>query len=195
MTHQNPYQDQPDDSNLQKITLILNSMDENVNQTDALIRLLYNELRQIAANRLASEQPGQTLQATALVHETYLRLANPDITWKNRRHFFAAAAEAMRRILIENARRRHSKKRGSNPQRVDKEIDVILMPDQKVDLLDLDEAIIDLEKLYPEAAELVKLRYFAGLTMQQVANAMGISIRTAFDKWAFAKAWLYRRLK
>lgn len=195
MTHQNPYQDQPDDSNLQKITLILNSMDENVNQTDALIRLLYNELRQIAANRLASEQPGQTLQATALVHETYLRLANPDITWKNRRHFFAAAAEAMRRILIENARRRHSKKRGSNPQRVDKEIDVILMPDQKVDLLDLDEAIIDLEKLYPEAAELVKLRYFAGLTMQQVANAMGISIRTAFEKWAFAKAWLYRRLK
>jgi len=179
---------------LHEITQMLQSMDEETNQTNALIPMLYNELRQIAASKLASEHPGQTLQPTALVHETYLRMMNPNANWESRRHFFGAAAEAMRRILIENARRKLAEKRGKNPQRIDGILEKLSVSDNSFDLLDMNEAIVALEELNPEAAELVKLRYFAGLTMKQVANAMEISLRTAFEKWAFARAWLYRRL-
>jgi RNA polymerase sigma factor (TIGR02999 family) len=161
-----------------------------------LLPLVYDELRRLAAQRLAREQPGQTLDATALVHEAYLRLAGgaPPQGWGGRGHFFAAAAEAMRRILIENARRKARQKHGGDKDRLP--LDDALLPDQADDdrLLAVDEALGRLSAAEPQAAEVVKLRYFVGLTIEQAAAALGISVRTANRHWSYARAWLYQQL-
>ena len=154
--------------------------------------LVYDELRRLAAQRLAHEQPGQTLEATALVHEAYVRLVGPDTgkPWHGRAHFFAAAAEAMRRILVENARRKSRQKRGGDLDRCELDSDVVAAPAPDHDLIALDEALEKLNRLDPPIAELVKLRYFAGLTIPQAAEVLGISPRTADFHWKYAKAWL-----
>jgi RNA polymerase sigma factor (TIGR02999 family) len=164
---------------------------------EQLLLLIYAELRKLAAQLLAQEQPGQTLEATALVHEAYLRLVatNPDVDWNSRGHFFGAAAEAMRRLLVEAARRRATRKRGGGRTRLAldhlPEAAAHAGPD---DLLALNEALQDLERHDAQAASLVKLRYFAGLSHQQAAEALGVSRRAADRLWALARAWLYRRL-
>jgi RNA polymerase sigma factor (TIGR02999 family) len=161
-----------------------------------LLPLVYNELRRVAAARLAQERPGQTLQATALVHEAWLRLnATGQDQWKNSRHFFAAAAEAMRRILVENARRKRCLKHGGDLQRVSM-TDVQLpapMPDEE--LLRLDDALEKLTAVNPRAAEVVKLCFFTGLTQAEAAQALGISVATAERTWTFARAWRLREMK
>ena len=179
------------------VTQILGSLQcGDPTAAEKLLPLVYDELRKLASQRLAREQAGQTLQATALVHEAYLRLVDvePAQRWDGRGHFFAAAAEAMRRILIEGARRRRSLKAGGGLQRV--ELDQIDIPDGRSDeeLLALDDALAELEKHDPQAAQLVKLRYFAGLTHQEAAEALGITRRVADRLWALARAWLYRRV-
>jgi RNA polymerase sigma factor (TIGR02999 family) len=165
----------------------------NARAAEQLLPLVYDELRQLAAARLADEQPGQTLQATALVHEAYLRLvggAGPQ-DWNSRGHFFAAAAEAMRRILVEAARRKGRHRHGGGRRRVDLADGCSLAePPPDDDLLALDEALRRLEAEQPEAAAVVKLRYFAGLTADDAAAAVGVSLRTAHRHWAFARAWL-----
>jgi len=160
-----------------------------------LIPLVYDELRRLAAYRLAHEDPGQTLQATALVHEAYLRLLHVGCDeWEDSRHFFNAAAEAMRRILIDSARRKQSIKHGGNLQRVD--LDDIDFPaaTPPEELLALDEALERLEQTHPEEAHLVKLRYFVGMTQEEAARILGLSLRTVNTRWAFARAWLYEAL-
>jgi RNA polymerase sigma factor (TIGR02999 family) len=163
---------------------------------DRLLPLVYSELRQLAAHRLAQEKPGQTLQPTALVHEAYMRLvgSQPDQQWNSRGHFFAAAAEAMRRILVENARRKGRLKRGRGRTRVELEHADFAASESADGLLDLDEALTELAKTDSQAAELVKLRYFTGLTIKEAAEALGVSPRTADSVWAYAKAWLLERL-
>jgi RNA polymerase sigma factor (TIGR02999 family) len=157
-----------------------------------LLPLVYDELRRLAAQRLAREAPGQTLQPTALVHEAYLRLigGDPDRPWDGRGHFFAAAAEAMRRILVENARRRHQLKRGGDRARVDFDKAEPAAPETDDDLLALDQALEQFAKNEPIKAELVQLRVFAGLTNAQAAEILGLSISTADRYWAYARAWL-----
>ena len=167
--------------------------DQNGSNVNDLLPSVYAELRRLAEHRLASEKPGQTLQATALVHEVYLRLIGEvnEQQWEGRTHFYAAAAEAMRRILVENARRKKRLKRGGDLARVeladvpDKVLDV------REDLLALDEALTKLAESDRQAAELIQLRYFGGLTFADVAKAMGISTRTAERKWTYARAWLH----
>jgi RNA polymerase sigma factor (TIGR02999 family) len=163
---------------------------------EQLLPLVYDELRKLAAERMAHEKPGQTLQATALVHEAYLRLVDVDQAqhWDSRGHFFAAAAEAMRRILVESARRRRSEKHGGQLRRVDFEAVQSLAEPSADDLLALDEALELLAAEDPIKAELVKLRYFAGLSHQQAAEALGLSRATADRYWAYAKSWLYCKL-
>ncbi len=162
-----------------------------------LLPLVYNELRKLAAAKMAQEKPGQTLQATALVHEAYMRLVGPENSdgWDNRGHFFAAAAEAMRRILIENARRKQTQRHGGALQRLDLlEGDILVgSPDRHVLLLD--DALAKLAGLRPRAAELVKLRFFAGLTVDQAAPIVGVSPRTARRLWVYARAWLRREME
>ncbi len=157
-----------------------------------LLPLVYDELRRLAAQRLAREAPGQTLQATALVHEAYLRLvgSEPDRPWDGRGHFFAAAAEAMRRILVENARRRHRVKRGGNRARVDLANAEPAAPESDEDLLALDEALEKLSEKDAIKAQLVQLRVFAGLTLVQAGEILGLSASTADRYWAYARAWL-----
>ena len=161
-----------------------------------LLPLVYDELRKLAAARLASEKPGQTLQATALVHEAYVRLVGSGQSqdWNGRGHFFAAAAEAMRRILVDNARRKHSKKRGGDRVRLDLNQISAADSERADDVLDLDDALVRLARVDPQAAELVKLRYFAGLSIAQAADALGVSPRNADFLWAYARAWLLRSL-
>ena len=161
-----------------------------------LLPLIYDDLRKLAAQRLAHEKPGQTLQATALVHEAYLRLVGEqDPGWSGRGHFFAAAAEAMRRILVENARRKASLKRGEGMERVDLDRIEVVDEGRSDDLIALDEALSRLTREDPETAERVKLRYFAGLSNKQAAEVLGISPRTADFRWAFARAWLLERIE
>ena len=160
---------------------------------DDLFPHVYDELRQLAAAHLAGERAGHSLEATALVHEAYLRLAGPT-GFANRGHFFAAAAEAMRRILIDHARSKSADKRGGGANRVALDADALPAPDAEIDLLVLDEALTRLAAADPEAAALVNLRYFAGLTLPQAADALGVSPRSADRLWAFAKAWLLREL-
>ncbi len=157
-----------------------------------LLPLVYDELRRLAAQRLAREAPGQTLQATALVHEAYLRLVgvDPDRPWDGRGHFFAAAAESMRRILVENARRRRRLKRGGDRARVDLDAAEPAAPETDDDLLALDMALERLAQKDPVKAELVQLRVFAGLTLAQAAEILGLSTSTADRYWAYARAWL-----
>jgi RNA polymerase sigma factor (TIGR02999 family) len=165
-----------------------------------LLPLVYNELRRMAEQQLAGERAGQTLQATALVHEAYLRLigdkgaGNDAARWQNRRHFFGAAAEAMRRILIDAARRRQSQKRGGGAARRDVEPDEIAAPERSDELLTLDEALERLAAEDAPAADLVKLRYFAGLSLPDAAKVLEISPRSADRLWAYARAWLHRQI-
>ena len=164
--------------------------------TEQLLPLVYQELRKLAAARLAQERPGQTLQPTALVHEAYVRLvgdAEPR-GWDSEGHFFAAAAEAMRRILIERARRRAALKHGGALHRVDLDDELMVSDERAAELLALDEALVALEHHDPQAAQVVKLRYFAGLSHQDTASAMNITRRAADRLWALAKAWLYQRM-
>ncbi len=161
-----------------------------------LLPLVYSELRKLAAQKMAQERPGQTLQATGLVHEAYVRLVGDanDAEWSNRGHFFAAAAEAMRRILIENARRKGRIRHGGELKRVDLDSQLQVSDESDTNLLALDEALGQLEDEEPEAARVVKLRYFAALTIEETAAALGISARTVNRHWTFARAWLYERL-
>ena len=161
-----------------------------------LLPLVYDELRRLAARKLAGESPGHTLQATALVHEAYLRLVGDPHAqrWENRRHFFGAAAEAMRRILVESARRRHSQKRGGGRARADVDAVDVAAPERSDDLLAVDEALDRLAAEDPRGAELVKLRYFAGLSLPEAAEVLNISPRTADRAWAYARAWLHREI-
>jgi RNA polymerase sigma factor (TIGR02999 family) len=163
---------------------------------EALLPLVYDELRRLARLKLSQEKPGHTLQATALVHEAYLRLvgAEDEAKWQSRGHFFAAAAEAMRRILVDAARRKQSLKRGGDLAREPLDEAQIAAPADDFDLVELDAALTRLEAKDARKAQLVKLRYFAGLTQAQAAAALDISLATADRDWAFAKAWLYREM-
>jgi RNA polymerase sigma factor (TIGR02999 family) len=163
---------------------------------ERLLQLVYDELRKLAAAKLANEKPGQTLQATALVHEAYIRLVDAENVprWDSRRHFFAAAAEAMRRILIERARRHATIKHGGKLQRVEFDDQLAVEDERAVELIALDEALSELESHDAQAAQLVKLRHFAGLSHQQAADALQISRRAADRLWVLAKAWLYQRI-
>jgi RNA polymerase sigma factor (TIGR02999 family) len=165
--------------------------------TEHLLPLVYDELKRLASQRLAREKPGQTLQATALVHEAYLRMvAGDDVKqWNSRGHFFAAAAESMRRILVDRARDKKRHKRGGGRQRIELDTVVLALDTPADNLLEIDEALGLLASRYPDCAEIVKLRFFAGLSQGDAANALGISRRTADRHWAFARAWLYKRLR
>ena len=203
------------------VTRILSQIESGDPQAaEQLLPLVYDELRKLAAARLVHEKPGQTLQATALVHEAYLRLVGPGVGsqesrvdrqsskvvgqksesrsptpgFSSRGHFFAAAAEAMRRILVEQARRKGRLRHGGGQQRIDldSQAEVGEAPDEN--LVALDEALQRLEQEEPQAAAVVKLRYFAGLTIEEAAQALGISVRTANRHWAYARAWLYQQL-
>jgi RNA polymerase sigma factor (TIGR02999 family) len=180
------------------VTELLHAIDQgDPNAAAQLLPLVYDELRRLAARRLAHEAPGQTLESTALVHEAYLRLVGRDFAqaWDGRGHFFASAAEAMRRILIEQARRKRRHKRGGSRRRVDLDaVEVVAPTPPSVDILALDEALTKLAQKYPQKAELVKLRYFAGLTVAEAAAVLGISTSTADRHWTYARAWLYRAL-
>ena len=178
------------------VTRILNSLEQgDASAADQLLPLVYDELRRLAAHKMANEKPGQTLQATALVHEAYLRLVgNQNQRWSGRAHFFGAAAEAMRRILIENARRKSAQRHGGGQQRVDIEEVDIASPTGDDQLLAVNDAVEKLAAIDPAKAELVKLRYFVGMTVPEAAEVLGISEPTAKRHWAYARAWLYREM-
>jgi RNA polymerase sigma factor (TIGR02999 family) len=179
------------------VTRILSAIERGDPQAaEALLPLVYEELRKLAALRLAQEKPGQTLQATALVHEAYLRLVGEDglSGWNGRGHFFGAAAEAMRRILVESARRKGRARHGGGRRPVSLDRLDLAGEEASEAILDLDEALGKLAVEEPSVAELVKLRYFAGLTAEQAAEALGVSVRTANRDWAYAKAWLFQQL-
>jgi RNA polymerase sigma factor (TIGR02999 family) len=182
------------------ITQILNSIGlGDPRASEELLPLVYEELRKLAHVRLSHEQAGQTLQATGLVHEAYLRLVGPEhadeIDWDGRGHFFGAAAEAMRRILIDRARAKATQKRGGDRKQIRLDWTLVALDDCVTEFIALDEALIRLEKTDARKAELVKLRFFAGLTLQQASQSLGISLSTAERDWAFARAWLYNELR
>jgi RNA polymerase sigma factor (TIGR02999 family) len=179
------------------VTRILSAIEQgDPRAAEQLLPLVYDELRKLAALRLAHEKPGQTLQATALVHEAYLRLvdSDPARTWDGRGHFFAAAAEAMRRILVENARRKGTRKHGGDQRRADLDLDALVAPGPEMDLLALDAALDRLAERDPQKARLVELRYFAGLTGDQAAAVLGISPSSVDRQWTYTRAWLRREL-
>jgi RNA polymerase sigma factor (TIGR02999 family) len=192
---------------MSEVTVILSQIEQGDRQAaEQLLPLVYDELRKLAAVKLAQEKPGQTLQATALVHEAYVRLvgspssANPNLTdqperWNSRGHFFAAAAEAMRRILVEHARHKRRLKRGGSGQRLELSEADVADSEQSELVLAVDESLAALAEQNAQAAELVKLRYFAGLTLPEAAAAIDVSPRTAGRLWAYAKAFLHRRLQ
>src|SRR5262249_2311116 len=183
---------------MSEVTRILRAIEEgDALAAGQLLPLVYDELRKLAAQKLAHEQPGQTLQATALVHEAYLRLVDTEQAqqWNSRGHFFAAAAEAMRRILVDQARQKRSLRRGGNFKRRTIEDLEIEAPEPSVDLLAVHEALERFQGVDAVAAQVVKLRYFAGLTIPQTAEALGISPSTADRSWAYARAWLHAELK
>jgi RNA polymerase sigma factor (TIGR02999 family) len=182
---------------MSEVTRILSAIEQGDPRAAAqLLPLVYDELRRQAAQKLAQEKPGQTLEATALVHEAYLRLvgAGGEPHWDNRRHFFAAAAEAMRRILVENARRKQATKHGGGRQRRDLDELAVVAPEPNLDLLALDAALHRLAECDPLKAKLVELRYFAGLTGDQAAAVLGLSASSADRQWVFTRAWLRREL-
>jgi RNA polymerase sigma factor (TIGR02999 family) len=179
------------------VTRILSAIEQgDPHAAEQLLLIVYDELRHLAAQKLAQERPGQTLQATALVHEAYLRLMVEETVphWDSRGHFFAAAAEAMRRILVDSARRRGAKKRGAKLERIDLPELAGPAKDDPIDLLALDEALNKFEALHPQKAQVVKLRFFAGCTLEETAQALGIARATAQRHWAFARAWLFGQL-
>jgi RNA polymerase sigma factor (TIGR02999 family) len=179
------------------VTRILSAIEQgDPRAAEQLLPLIYDELRQLAAQKLAQEKPGQTLQATALVHEAYLRLVDVEKaqSWDGRGHFFAAAAEAMRRILVDSARRHRAQKRGGNHERIDLPELAERAQDDPLDLLALDDALKKLEEQSPQKAQVVKLRFFAGCTLEETAQLVGISRATAQRHWAYARAWLFGQL-
>ncbi len=179
------------------ITQILSQIEDgDPSAAEQLLPLVYEELRKLAVAKLANEKPGQTLQATALVHDAYIRLVDVEKAqhWNSRGHFFGAAAEAMRRILVEKARREQRLKRGGDLHRVELSAVQLTIDGPGTDILALDEALTKLGKKKPEIMELVKLRYFAGLTVDEAANVLGIAASTADRHWTYARAWLYRQL-
>ena len=178
------------------VTRILAAIEQgDARAADQLLPLVYDELRRLAAAKMSEEPPGQTLQATALVHEAYIRLVgSQDQNWSGRTHFFAAAAEAMRRILIDNARRKHRLKHGGGQQKVDLDDAELAFEAPSEDLIALDEALVKLASMDKVKADLVKLRYFAGLTLEQAAGVLNLPERTAKRYWAHARAWLYRQI-
>ena len=183
---------------MNEVTRILSAMEQgDSSAAQQLLPLLYDELRKLAVEKMAQENPGHTLQATALVHEAYLRLVDVDKAqkWNSRAHFFGAAAEAMRRILVENARRKGRQKRGGDWQRQDVQLIEAAFDEPDSDILAIDEALTQLARDHPEKAELVRLRYFAGMTIDEAAVALSISSATADRRWRYARAWLARRLK
>jgi len=179
------------------VTRVLSALEQgDPLAAEQLLPMVYAELRKLAAQKLALEKPGQTLQATALVHEAYVRLIGTEKAqhWSGRNHFFAAAAEAMRRILVENYRRKKTSKHGGDKDRVPlEEIDIVAATPSS-DLLALDEALSRLAAEKPAVADLVKLRFFAGFTMDEAAQTLGISPATAYRQWDYARAWLFREL-
>jgi RNA polymerase sigma factor (TIGR02999 family) len=178
---------------MSEVTRILGAIQQgDPHAAGQLLPLVYDELRQLAAQKLTQEAPGQTLQATALVHEAYLRLVGPGAEphWDSRGHFFAAAAEAMRRILVESARRKQRLRHGGGRRRVDLAAADPAAPAPPEELLALDEALIRLAREDPRAAEVVKLRFFAGLSVEEASRALGISRAHAYRHWTYAKAWL-----
>jgi len=179
-----------------EVTQILDAIGAGSAGAHDLLPLVYDELRRLAAARLANEQPGQTLQPTALVHEAWLRLtADQNARWSGRGHFFAAAAEAMRRILIDNARRKNAQKRGAGAYRIDLDGLTIATETESSTLLLVNEALELLAKEDAESAQVVKLRFFLGLNNQEAAQVIGVSERTVKRQWAFARAWLYDQLR
>jgi RNA polymerase sigma factor (TIGR02999 family) len=185
-------------SSMAEVTQILTAIEQgDRHAADQLLPLVYDELRKLAAAKLAHEKPGQTLQATALVHDAYLRLVDGEQTkhWDSRGHFFAAAAEAMRRILVDQARRRQAAKRGGLQKRVEMPESGLAAPMPDDELLALHEALEQLASIDSAAADLVRLRFFAGLKTTEAAEALGISVRSAHDLWAYARSWLRRKTK
>jgi RNA polymerase sigma factor (TIGR02999 family) len=183
---------------MSEVTHILSAIEQgDPHAASQLLPLVYEELRKLAAQKLAQERPGQTLQATALVHEAYLRLLDGAQAqhWNGRGHFFAAAAEAMRRILVDQARRKHSRKHGGDLVRHDLDAFEVALPEVPEDLVALDEALNKLAALDKTAADLVHLRFFAGLPLPEVAQLLGISPRTADRLWAYARAWLHQEIQ
>jgi RNA polymerase sigma factor (TIGR02999 family) len=183
---------------MSEVTRILSAVQQGDSHASAdLLPLVYDELRKLAAQKLAQEKPGQTLQATALVHEAFLRLVDTEEAqhWNSRGHFFAAAAEAMRRILVDCARRKQRFKHGGDRGRVDLDGIEIAAPEVSEDLCALDEALNLLAQKDAQAAELVKLRYFAGLTVKEAAELLGISPRSADSLWVYARAWLLKKIQ
>ena len=181
---------------MNEVTRIINAIEQGDPQaTEKLLPLVYDELRVLAAQKMSQEKPGQTLQATALVHEAYIRLVEGgDQDWNSRGHFFKAAAEAMRRILVENARRKKRLKRGGKHKRQGLDEVVLATNEQDIDLVALDEALTKFEVDYPQKASIVKLRYFGGLTTNQAAEILQISIPTANRHWSFARSWLFQEI-
>lgn len=188
----------PDQSEMTRILQALPNgrLEERVNSSERLFSLVYGELHKLAEDKLKREKAGQTLQPTALVHEVFLRLVSPDLhqKWDNTGHFFAAAAQAMRRILIENARKKNALKRGGNRQRIDLNVDHSSYSSDDQDLIDLNEALNQLATEDPIKARLVELRFFAGLSMEQTSTILGISRTTAHRHWNYARAWLFMRI-
>lgn len=181
---------------MNEFTRIINAIEQgDLQATEKLLPLVYEELRVLAAQKMAQEKPGHTLQATALVHEAYIRLLGSEAqNWSSRTHFFAAAAEAMRRILVDSARRKKSLKRGGEHQRVNLESGDLAIEGPSGDIVALDEALGKLEESDKVKADLIKLRYFAGLTLEQAAEALDLSLTTAKRHWRYARAWLYNRI-
>jgi RNA polymerase sigma factor (TIGR02999 family) len=180
-----------------EVTRILSAVEQgDPHAAEQLLPLVYDELRKLAAERMANERPGQTFQATALVHEAYLRLVDTERIqhWNGRGHFFAAAAQAMRNILVDNARRKQREKHGGGRQRVALDEHMPTPPDNTDDLLALDEALLRLAAEDSEAARIVQLRYYAGLSIDEAAQALGISRAYAYQQWTFARAWLLQAL-
>jgi RNA polymerase sigma factor (TIGR02999 family) len=183
---------------MNQVTQLLTGIEKgDPHASSQLLPLVYDELRRLAAHRLAQESPGQTLQPTALVHEAYLRLLGDDAEahWDSRGHFFGAAAEAMRRILVENVRRKQALKRGGGLGRDELDKAQLLAPEPSEDLLALDEALTQLAETDRTAADLVQLRYFGGMAMPEAAKVLGLSLRTAERLWTYARAWLYQQIK
>ncbi len=181
---------------MSNVTQILNAIEQGDGEAaERLLPLVYAELRLLATQKMAQEPPGQTLQATALVHEAYLRLVGAEVqNWDNRGHFFAAAAEAMRRILVDNARRKRSMRRGGHRQKMNLSDAFVVIEEPKEDILAVNEALDKLAGEDQKLAEVIKLRYFAGLTLDQIATIMGIGRRTVDRYWALGRAWLYQEI-